>query len=287
MSALPHKVGSAEIVSPELKKVVMQFMENFLALGGDVSTLQRAVKELANRPVVSPEIEDIENYVTRAETAATTATSAKNAAIEAKGDAQAARNEAVPAAQTATSKAGEASVSAKNAATSETNASGYATNASQSALAASAQAQAAAASASAAAAYGWSTSFPIINTALVYSASNNTNVDGFPIAAFAPSATADDKYMVYVKFACTTAVTSGTRYFRLSRATSSGSSDDTVTDSRSATIAVGDTIDLSLLVSGTDWFYILNGSSSATAMTGQASFTTFVKIVKQEVQSQS
>ena len=43
---LPHKVGTAEISSPELKKVTMQFMENFLALGGQVSALQQVAAEL-------------------------------------------------------------------------------------------------------------------------------------------------------------------------------------------------------------------------------------------------
>lgn len=43
---LPHKVGTAEIASPELKKVTMQFMENFLALGGQVSALQQVAAEL-------------------------------------------------------------------------------------------------------------------------------------------------------------------------------------------------------------------------------------------------
>ena len=50
---LPHKVGNASIASPELKTVVMQFMENFLSLGGCVSDLQEVVRRLSNRRVVS------------------------------------------------------------------------------------------------------------------------------------------------------------------------------------------------------------------------------------------
>lgn len=95
---LPHKVGNATISSGELKTVVMQFMENFLSLGGQLSTLQDAVRELQRRPAAkqqqSSDIEDIETYVGRAETAATTAAAARDAAV-------AAKNQAVPAATAA------------------------------------------------------------------------------------------------------------------------------------------------------------------------------------------
>ena len=43
---LPHKVGTAEIANAELKNLAMQFMENFMALGGQVADLQRAAIEL-------------------------------------------------------------------------------------------------------------------------------------------------------------------------------------------------------------------------------------------------
>ena len=43
---LPHKVGNATIANSELKTVVMQFMENFLSIGGQLATLQEAVREL-------------------------------------------------------------------------------------------------------------------------------------------------------------------------------------------------------------------------------------------------
>lgn len=60
---LPHKVGNATISSGELKTVVMQFMENFLSLGVQLSTLQDAVRELQRR-----------NSSARAEAAANMAT---------------------------------------------------------------------------------------------------------------------------------------------------------------------------------------------------------------------
>ena len=95
---LPHKVGNTTISSGELKTVVMQFMENFLSLGVQLSTLQDAVRELQRRPAAkqqqSSDIEDIETYVGRAETAATTAAAARDAAVSAK-------NQAVPAATAA------------------------------------------------------------------------------------------------------------------------------------------------------------------------------------------
>lgn len=43
MSALPHKFGTAEISSPELKKVAMQCMENFLALARQMSEVQQGL----------------------------------------------------------------------------------------------------------------------------------------------------------------------------------------------------------------------------------------------------
>ena len=95
---LPHKVGNAAISSGELKTVVMQFMENFLSLGGQLSTLQDAVRELQRRSAAkqkkSSDIDDIETYVGMAETAATTAAAARDAAV-------AAKNQAVPAAAAA------------------------------------------------------------------------------------------------------------------------------------------------------------------------------------------
>ena len=47
-SNLPHKVGSAEVASPELKKVVMQFMENFNVLNRRVAELERKVSQQNN-----------------------------------------------------------------------------------------------------------------------------------------------------------------------------------------------------------------------------------------------
>lgn len=43
MSALPHKFGTAEISSPELKKVAMQCMENFLAISRQMAEVQMNV----------------------------------------------------------------------------------------------------------------------------------------------------------------------------------------------------------------------------------------------------
>lgn len=45
-SGLPHKVGTTDIASAELKKVVMQFMENFMALDRRVGAAEAAVREL-------------------------------------------------------------------------------------------------------------------------------------------------------------------------------------------------------------------------------------------------
>ena len=45
-SILPHKVGTADIQSAELKKIAMQFMENFKALEKKIETLQNEVKKL-------------------------------------------------------------------------------------------------------------------------------------------------------------------------------------------------------------------------------------------------
>lgn len=123
---LPHKVGNATISSGELKTVVMQFMENFLSLGGQLSTLQDAVRELQRRPAAkqqqSSDIEDIETYVGRAETAATTAAAARDAAV-------AAKNQAVPAATAALAQKELAQTAATEAAGSASDASGDAADA--------------------------------------------------------------------------------------------------------------------------------------------------------------
>lgn len=131
---LPHKVGNATISSVELKTVVMQFMENFLSLGGQLSTLQDAVRELQRRPAAkqqqSSDIEDIETYVGRAETAATTAAAARDAAV-------AAKNQAVPAATSALAQKELAKTAATEAAGSASEASGDAEKASADAATAS------------------------------------------------------------------------------------------------------------------------------------------------------
>ena len=123
---LPHKVGNATISSGELKTVVMQFMENFLSLEGQLSTLQDAVRELQRRPAAkqqqSSDIEDIETYVGRAETAVTTAAAARDAAV-------AAKNQAVSAATAALAQKELAQTAATDAAGSASNASGDAANA--------------------------------------------------------------------------------------------------------------------------------------------------------------
>lgn len=131
---LPHKVGNATISSGELKTVVMQFMENFLSLGGQLSTLQDAVRELQRRPAAkqqqSSDIEDIETYVGRAETAATTAAAARDAAV-------AAKNQAVPAATAALAQKELAQTAATEAAGSASDASGDAADAAADAATAS------------------------------------------------------------------------------------------------------------------------------------------------------
>ena len=131
---LPHKVGNATISSGELKTVVMQFMENFLSLGVQLSTLQDAVRELQRRPAAkqqqSSDIEDIEAYVGMAETAATTAAAARDAAV-------AAKNQAVPAASAALAQKELAQTAATEAAGSASDASGNAVNAAADAATAS------------------------------------------------------------------------------------------------------------------------------------------------------
>lgn len=46
---LPHKIGTADISSAELKRVVMQFMENFNALDKRTKELERKVTEMDRR----------------------------------------------------------------------------------------------------------------------------------------------------------------------------------------------------------------------------------------------
>lgn len=46
---LPHKVGTADIKSPELKKVTMQFMENFKFIERQMNNIQNAVIELQKK----------------------------------------------------------------------------------------------------------------------------------------------------------------------------------------------------------------------------------------------
>ena len=144
---LPHKVGNASVANPELKTVVMQFMENFLSIGGQLKTVQEAVRELQGRKVVSPEIEDIETYVSRAESAASTATAAKGEALSAANDAATAKNDAVSAKNDAVSAKTAAETASGNASGYATSASGSAGNAAGSATAASGSAEAAAQSA--------------------------------------------------------------------------------------------------------------------------------------------
>ena len=285
---IPHKVGSAEIASPELKKIVMQFMENFLALGGQIADLHSALREVASRPVVSPEIEDIETYVARAESAASTATSAKNAAV-------AAKEAAVPAGQTATTKAGEASVSAQNAATSETNASGYATSASQAALsasqsAASAESSAAAAAAGAATA-NWSTAFQVVRaTALVYTGTGA--VDEFPVRAFVPDASPNAAYEATAYFRFRTAVNAGNkRYCKLSADTSDPDRTATwtnVTESAASgeAISKGQVESATIEVTGADTLHVLNGGSSDTVSSGNVNVDVYLKIAKKNQEQQ-
>ena len=138
---LPHKVGNAAIASGELKTVVMQFMENFLSVGGQLSAVQEAVRELQRRKASGGSgIADIETYVGRAETAATTATAARTAAVAARDTAVSAANAALAqretadaAAETALARAEAASAAAEGASSSATAAGESASAASQSA----------------------------------------------------------------------------------------------------------------------------------------------------------
>ena len=45
---LPHKVGTADIASAELKRVVMLLMENIVSLKMQLEAVQTAVTELQN-----------------------------------------------------------------------------------------------------------------------------------------------------------------------------------------------------------------------------------------------
>lgn len=42
---LPHKVGVADIVNPELKKIAMLFMENFKSLDKRLSAVEKAIND--------------------------------------------------------------------------------------------------------------------------------------------------------------------------------------------------------------------------------------------------
>lgn len=42
---LPHKVGTADIANPELKRVSMLFMENFKSLDARLAAVERAITE--------------------------------------------------------------------------------------------------------------------------------------------------------------------------------------------------------------------------------------------------
>lgn len=42
---LPHKVGAADIANPELKRVVMLFMENFKSLDARLSAVEKSVND--------------------------------------------------------------------------------------------------------------------------------------------------------------------------------------------------------------------------------------------------
>ena len=42
---LPHKVGTADIANPELKRVAMLFMENFKSLDTRLAAVERAITE--------------------------------------------------------------------------------------------------------------------------------------------------------------------------------------------------------------------------------------------------
>lgn len=46
---LPHKVGTADIKSLELKKVTMQFMENFKFIERQMNNIMNAVVELQKK----------------------------------------------------------------------------------------------------------------------------------------------------------------------------------------------------------------------------------------------
>ena len=43
---LPHRVGTADIASPELKRVTMLLMENIVSLKEQLEAAQNAVREL-------------------------------------------------------------------------------------------------------------------------------------------------------------------------------------------------------------------------------------------------
>ena len=43
---LPNKIGTADISDPQLKRVAMLFMENFLSLSRQLKQVQAAVAEL-------------------------------------------------------------------------------------------------------------------------------------------------------------------------------------------------------------------------------------------------
>lgn len=42
---LPHQVGTADIASPELKRVAMLFMENFKSLDARLSAVEKAIND--------------------------------------------------------------------------------------------------------------------------------------------------------------------------------------------------------------------------------------------------
>lgn len=91
-SIIPHMVGNAGIASPELKNVVMLFMENFKALGGQVADLYQAVIELQEAAASSGGMtQAIATAQNTANTAIANAATAANVAAEASAAASSAQ----------------------------------------------------------------------------------------------------------------------------------------------------------------------------------------------------
>ena len=282
-TGLPHgMVPFHQIPDPQTRDAVMKLNENIVALA------KRPAGGGSAGPVV--QYKDAQNLLNSIETNypnAAAAASAISQTLSAKTAAASAATSAVGSATAAAASVGEAADSATAAA-------GSAAAAAGSAAAAAGSATNAAASALAAAAHDWSTAFAIVNTALVYSGTNGANVDCFPMFAFVPDDSADARYLFTASFCNTSALTSGTRYFKLSRNTNSSDPSDTVEDTWTASSAepipaaadkrnentpANATKTLSLEVSGADSVYMQNGATSNTGV-GTAQWTVFVKIVK-------